>query len=88
MIETKYNFGNIFMVATLIFAFLYGIWHFGRYYEKQQIKAIVNNMYQNMTDADFIIPSDLEYGGGIATGNCIFCKGLNYQYQLSRYIGF
>lgn len=88
MIETKYNFSNIAIITIVIFAFLYGIWHFGRYYEKQQIKAIVSNIYQNTTDADFIIPSDLEYGGEIATGNCIFGKGLDYQYQLSSYIGF
>lgn len=75
-------------IATIILlglAVIYGAWHYGRYYEKQQINVWVKGMFENTTDADFIIPDDLQYGGEIATGNCIYGKGGEYMTYLAKY---
>ena len=88
MIETKYNYSNIFAVVFMALVFLYGAYHIGRWHEKQLVNDRFNDLYRFVVDADFIIPNDLEYGGEIATGRCIYGTGLDQEISLLDYTGF
>lgn len=86
----------IFVSLYLLFVALYGSFKLGKWYERQQIKGIMQSMYYWTTDADFFLPNNVEatkeegptYSGEVAQGNCIYGPGLQKQTELSKEVGF
>lgn len=76
---------TILAIIILALATCYGFFHAGRYFERREVTENLRGMFENTTDADFIIPDDLEFGGEMAVGNCVYGKGGDYMTKLGRY---
>lgn len=77
---------NKMTLFVFLLTLLYMVFHIGRYYEKQQVIKNLQSMFENTTDADFIIPDNLPYGGEMAIGNCVYGeKGGESMTKLGKY---
>lgn len=86
----------IFIAFYLLFVALYGSFKIGKWHERQHIKGILQSMYMWTSDADFIIPPNIQMTlggkegdeGDTMQGNCIYGPGIAKQTELSREVGF
>lgn len=62
------TFTTAIIGITILLIGFYG----GRYFERQPIVKNLKTIYDNTTDAEFIIPDDLPQGGKTTIGNCVF----------------